>query len=265
VLRGATLSAANRTLADEITQEKDFSSSMVFRETALVLRAQADERAREELINQQEKNILRVASRAKHRFVTMSDDEWAIALCAFSQAIDTYVPEKGAFFPYAEVLIRRSLIDAHRSNVRFSQEIMVSPDQFEGSAEEGEPNLVLDATMQASIRAADTTLRDEILAASEALKSYGFCFYDLTNCSPARASTRHECFRAAEAVVSSEESYLMLIRSRQLPIKYLVSEFEIPRKLIERYRKYIIAVAVIHAGDFPALQEYIHLGRRGRL
>ena len=69
---------------------------------------------------------------------------------------------------------------------------------------------------------------------------------------------------AAEAVIASEESYLMLIRSRQLPVKYLVSEFGIPRKLIERYRKYIIAVAVIHAGDYPALQEYIHLGRGER-
>ena len=237
---------------------------MVFRETSLVLRAQTDERAREELIHQQEKNILRVASRAKHRFVTKSDDEWAIALCAFSQAIDTYSPGKGAFFPYAEVLIRRSLIDAYRSDARFSQEIFVSPDQFEGSAEEGEPNLVLDATIQASVRAADTTLRDEILAANEALKRYGFRFFDLTNCSPTRQSTRNACFRAAEAVVASEESYLMLIRMRQLPVKYLVSEFGIPRKIIERYRKYIIAVIVIHAGDYPALQEYIHLGRGER-
>ena len=56
----------------------------------------------------------------------------------------------------------------------------------------------------------------------------------------------------------------MLVRSRQLPVKYLVSELGIPRKLVERYRKYIIAVAVIHAGDYPALQEYIHLGRGER-
>lgn len=60
-------------------QETDQLGGMGFRESALALRAQSDERAREELITRQEKNILRIASRAKHRFVTKSDDEWAIA------------------------------------------------------------------------------------------------------------------------------------------------------------------------------------------
>jgi len=44
-------------------------------ETELALRAAQDDRAREELIRRQERNILRIASRAKHRFVTKSDDE----------------------------------------------------------------------------------------------------------------------------------------------------------------------------------------------
>ncbi len=245
-------------------QEMDQPNSMGFRESALALRAQTDERAREELIKQQEKNILRVASRAKHRFVTKNDDEWAVALCAFSRAIDTYRTGRGAFLPYAETLIRHSLIDAHRQEAKHAQEISVSPDLFDGNVEEGESNPVLGATLQASARAADTTLRDEILAANEALEKYGFRFFDLTDCSPSRDSSRNACLRAAEAVVASEECYMMFIRSRQLPVKYLVSEYGIPRKLIERYRKYIIAVAVIRAGDYPALQEYIQLGRGER-
>ena len=243
------------------TQEMDQPNSMGFRESALALRAQADERAREELITRQEKNILRIASRAKHRFVTKSDDEWAIALCAFSHAIDTYRAENGAFVAYAEMLIRRSLIDAHRSEAKYAQEISVSPDLFDGSVEEGERNPVLGASIQASERAADTTLRDEILAANEALQRYGFRFYDLTSCSPSRESSRESCFRAAEAIVNCEEIFLQFVRTRKLPVKFLVRQNEIPGKLIERYRKYIIAVVVIYAGDYPALQEYIHLGR----
>ena len=245
-------------------QEMDQPNSMGFRESALALRAQTDERAREELITRQEKYILSVASRAKHRFVTKNNDEWAVALCAFSHAIDTYRAEQGAFLPYAETLIRHSLIDAHRQEARHAPEISVSPDLFDGNAEEGESNPVLGATLQASVRAADTTLRDEILAANEALQKYGFRFFDLTGCSPGRENSRNACLRAAEAIVASEECYMMFVRSRQLPVKYLVSEYGIPRKLIERYRKYIIAVAVIHAGDYPALQEYIHLGRGER-
>lgn len=242
-------------------QETDQLGGMGFRESALALRAQSDERAREELITRQEKNILRIASRAKHRFVTKSDDEWAIALCAFSHAIDTYRAENGAFTTYAEVLIRRSLIDAHRAEAKYAQELSVSPDLFDGNIEEGQENPVLGATLQVSERAADTTLRDEILAANEALQRYGFRFYDLTSCSPSRENSREACFRAAEAIVNCEEVFLQFVRSRQLPVKFLVRQNEIPEKLIERYRKYIIAVVVIYAGDYPALQEYIHLGR----
>lgn len=236
---------------------------MSFSESALVLRAQTDERAREELITRQEKNILRVASRAKHRFVTKSDDEWAVALCAFSHAIDTYLPEKGTFFSYAETLIRRSLIDAHRTDAKYALEIAVSPDLFDGNAEEGELNPVVSVTVQASVRAADTTLKDEILAANEELEHFGFRFFDLTSCSPSRESSRRDCFFAARAVVTGRESYDQLLRTRQLPVKYLVSTHGVSAKLLERYRKYIIAVAVIYAGDYPALKEYI-LGGRGK-
>jgi len=236
---------------------------MIFSESALVLRAQTDERAREELITRQEKNILRVASRAKHRFVTKSDDEWAVALCAFSHAIDTYLPEKGTFFSYSETLIRRSLIDAHRTDAKYAMEIAVSPDLFDGNTEEGEPNPVVSVTVQASMHAADTTLKDEILAANEELERFGFRFFDLTSCSPSRESSRRDCLFAAKAVAAGRESYDQLLRTGQLPVKYLISKYSISAKLLERYRKYIIAVVVICAGDYPALQEYI-LGGRGK-
>lgn len=234
---------------------------MGFGESALALRAQTDERAREELITRQEKNILRVASRTKLRFVTKSDDEWAIALCAFSHAIDTYRPEKGSFMPYAETLIKRSLIDAYRADARHAQEISVSPDVLDGNAEEGEANPVLAVVIQASARAVDTTLRDEIIAANEELEQFGFRFFDLTSCSPSRENSRNACLRAAEAVVASEKPLAQFLRTHQLPVNFLTQAHGIPKKLIERYRKYIITTVIIFAGDYPALQDFIQGGR----
>lgn len=230
-------------------------------ESALALRAQKDERAREELITRQEKNILRIVSRTKHRFVTRSDDGWAIALCAFSRAIDTYRQEKGAFLPYAEMLIKRSLIDAHRAEEKHALEFSVSPESFEGESEDGETNPVLAVVARASLRAADTTLRDEILAANAELKRFGFSFYDLTSCSPSRISTRSECLRAAEAVLASAEETAQFLRTKQLPVKHLAQQHRIPKKCMERYRKYIIAMIVICSGDYPALNGYIRVGR----
>ena len=245
----------------EKPQETDNSNSMRFSESALVLRAKTDERAREELISRQEKNILRIASLAKRGFATKSDDEWAIALCAFSRAIDTYSPDKGAFVSYAEMLMKRSLIDEHRVKARRAQEMPVSPSAFEGELDEDKPNPVLAVVMEQSVRAADTTLRDEIYAANTVLKRFGFGFYELTECSPGRDGTKEACLTATQAVLDNPIALEQLMRMRQLPAKWIVEQCELPKKLLERYRRYIIASIVICAGEFPALQGYIRGGR----
>ncbi|NLI53759.1 MAG: RNA polymerase subunit sigma [Clostridiales bacterium] len=243
-------------------EETNRPNGMGHDDSALALLAAKDERAREELIIRQEKNILRIASRAKHRFVTKSDDEWSIALCAFSRAIDTYRPGRGAFLPYAETLIRRSLIDAYRAEAKRAQELSVPPEAFEGGAEDDAQSAVLAAVTQKSIRLSDRSLRDEILAANVELKRYGFSFFDLTDCSPGRESARCSCMAAAEAVLAREETLRQLRRTRQLPIKRLTEEDGLPKKLMERYRKYIIATVVIRSGDYPVLKNYIR-GVRG--
>ena len=230
-------------------------------ESALALLAATNEAAREELITRQERNILRIASSAKHRFVTKSDDEWSVALCAFSHAIDTYRIEKGSFLVYAEIVIRRSLIDAHRAQSRRVQEFIVSPEAIEGETEESVPNPVLATMIDRSIRAQDRTLQEEILAANEELRRYGFGFYDLTSCSPGRERTREACVRAADAVLASASQRSQLTRTLQLPLKWLMERGGIPKKILERYRKYIIAMIVIRAGDYPALQGYLSGGR----
>ncbi|MEA5046971.1 MAG: sigma factor [Eubacteriales bacterium] len=232
-------------------------------ESTLVLRAARDERAREELIRRQEKNILRIASRAKHRFVTKSDDEWSVALCAFSRAIDTYVPGKGDFLPYAERLIRNGLIDAHRAETKHAPEVAVAPEEFEGNAENGAPSPVLYAVVESSVRAADTALRDEILAAGAALRKFGFGFYDLTDCSPGRKETRAACQRAADAILDRQDDLQRLLRTGQLPAQRLMQSGGFSQKLLERYRKYIIASVVILTGDFPILAGYIRNAGRG--
>ena len=193
--------------------------------------------------------------------MTKSDDEWSIALCAFSHAIDTYQLEKGSFLTYAEVVIRRDLIDAHRADGRRAFELIVSPDAFEGETEESVLNPVLDSMIDLSMRANDRTLQDEILAANEVLRQYGFGFYDLTSCSPGQNRTRKVCARAADAVLASAPQLSQLTRTQQLPLKQLVERDGIPKKILERYRKYIIAMIVIRAGDYPALQGYLSGGR----
>ena len=205
-------------------QETDEAFRMGFDESALALRAQTDEQAREELILLQEKNLLRIVSLVKRGYATRSDDEWAIALCAFSRAIDTYRPERGAFVPYAETLVKHSLIDERRAKERREREMPFSPELFEGSVEDDEYNPVLAAVVEKSVRAADTTLTDEILAANTKLRRFGFGFYELTDCSPTRESTREACFDAAQTLLDNSVALEQLMRTRQLPVKWLEAD-----------------------------------------
>ena len=232
-------------------------------ESAAALNAAKDERLREALIQRHERNILRIASRAKHRFVTKSDDEWSIALCAFSRAIDTYVPERGAFLPYAETLIKRSLIDAHRSEARRENEFAVPPKAFDGETDDDGENPVLGVVVQMSNRAQDTRLKDEIAALGAQLKAFGFSFFDLTECSPSQQRTRLACAKAVRALLARPEDIEAMVRTRKLPMKNLIRFDGISEKLLNRYRRYIVASIVILTGEYPILAEYIRNSGRG--
>lgn len=226
----------------------------------LALRAAVDERAREQLIHSQERAILAIASRAAHRYLTKSDDEWSVALYAFSNAIDTYSPDKGAFVHYAELLIRRRLVDYYRSQSRHADEINVSPIAFESGAEDesGYDAAVQSTVARQSVQASDTALRDEILSASEALASYGFRFMDLTECCPKQEKTRKDCMAAVQAMLHLPEALKQMRRTHQLPMALLAKQSCVARKTLERYRKYIIAVTVILCGEYPGLQSYLN-------
>ena len=220
--------------------------------------ATSDERKREELIRGHEQTILRTASSACHRYVNKSDDEWSIALCAFSKAVDVYTAEKGDFLPFAQMLIKRDLIDYYRSQKNTLREVIVAPHVLEGGGEpEEDPSGVYLAVAKNSQEASDRSLRDEILAANELLSDYGFRFFDLTECSPQQDKTRKECAVAIRFMLTDSTLFAALEKTRKLPIKALAAASGVSRKTLDRYRKYIIMAVLILDGDYPQLAEYL--------
>lgn len=69
---------------------------------------------------------MKCASTVTHKYITKSDDEWSVVLSAFAQAIDNYNIGKGSFYSFAELVIRRRLIDYVRS-VAEARELGVTP------------------------------------------------------------------------------------------------------------------------------------------
>jgi RNA polymerase sigma factor len=48
---------------------------------------------------------------------------------------------------------------------------------------------------------------------------------------------------------------------KMLPVNVVEKNAKVPRKILERHRKYIIAAVEILSGDFPYLAEYIRFIR----
>ncbi len=217
-----------------------------------------DERKREELIRSYEQTILRTASSVCHRYVSKSDDEWSLALCAFSKAIDIYEADKGDFLPFAQMLIKRDLIDYYRSQKNTLREVSVAPHVLEGGGEpEEDTEGVYLAVVKSSKDANDHSLRDEIVAVNGLLENYGFRFFDLTECSPQQDKTRRECAKAIRLMLTDSSLFSSLESSKKLPIKALAAASSVSRKTLDRYRKYIIMAVLILDGDYPQLAEYL--------
>lgn len=229
---------------------------------ALAVRASGHPEDRERLIAENEQTILRTASRLCRRYITKSDDEWSVSLCAFSRAIDVYTESKGDFLPFAQMLIKRSLTDYYRGRSSQMREISVSPATFEGGneaadEEDKEPENIRVAVVQQCTQTVDNSLQLEIMTANKMLQEYGFRFFDLVTCSPKQDRSREECAAAVRAALRSTEIRKKLRTTKKLPSRELFRESGISKKTLDRYRKYIIMAILILDDDYPLLSDYL--------
>lgn len=226
----------------------------------LLERAQhGDHQAREDLIGHFRPFILKSASRVSKRYLQEGvDDEYAIALQAFNEAIDHYAAGHGTgFLTFSGTVIHRRLIDYFRQQGRH-REIPMS--ELEREDEEGEPYSPLDnsAAEQAFAQEQEEQARrDEIAAFSQLLQEYGLTFADLVRASPRHQDARQTAQGVARALVSDPELLARMQRDQKLPLKELAVRVSVSRKTLERQRTYIVALALLLSHDFPILRAYV--------
>lgn len=228
----------------------------------IAIKAASDEKTLNELIKQSEFFILKCASSVTHRYITKSDDEWSLALLAFSQAVKNYNLEKGGFLSFAELVIKRRLIDYCRTRSKYNAEIPVNPIAFSSEWENEEENYVYFSVVDRASQTESESLKLEIEAANQIFKYYGFSFYDLADCSPKAEKTKTACARSVAFIFKNPALINEIRILKQLPLKIITENVNIPRKLLERHRKYIIAAIEILSGEFPYLSEYMRFIRK---
>jgi RNA polymerase sigma factor len=230
---------------------------------SLVMSSQNDPTIFEKIIIQQEKAILAYASKVTGRYITKSDDEWSIALLAFTQAIENYDLDKGSFISFSRLLIKHRLIDYFRNQVKYNPELSVDPILFDTEPEENGDNVSIRIAVADKVsRQEGNDIKLEIEAANQIFSKYGFTFFDLTKCSPRAGKTKSSCAKAVNFILENPILMKELHNSKQLPLKIIENNTKVPRKILERHRKYIIAAIELLSGGYPYLAEYLQYIRK---
>lgn len=206
--------------------------------------------------------IQRCASSACKHFVSDADDEWSIALIAFSEAVQSYNESKGNFYTFAKLVIKRRLMDYFDKQSHFRSEISTSPESFSGDldydmASPYEISVAQAANELAQDNTVSTPLADEVEALEQLLAGYGFPLHDIGGCSPKTGRTKRGCAVAITAVLERPELLEKLRRTKSLPYTELLKLDHVTKKILERHRKYLIAAIEILSGDFPQMGEYV--------
>lgn len=225
---------------------------MVDRVTDWIRRAQAgDAASREYLLRTYRSFVRAVASGVCGRRLSWhhDDDELSIALIAFNEAIDRYEPERsGDFQRFARLVITSRLRDYLRREARHRHLSLVLV------TDEGDELVPLEHAESVRRHEEGLTARDlaeEIATLDRLLAEYGFDLTVLADRAPQHRETRDQCLRVALAVIRDPHLLEMLRRRRMLPIGELERITGLSRKVLETWRRYIVALVLI--GSTPEL------------
>ncbi|HNX27950.1 MAG TPA: sigma factor [Syntrophomonadaceae bacterium] len=194
---------------------------------------------------------LRICSRTCGRYIDDSEEEASIARMSIIEAFDRYEPDKGHILVYLGRVIHNRIIDYKRSE-KLNHTLPLEDFDLGQIADDQIGDLV------------DEMARiQEIEQFKLTLNSFDIEFAELVTASPRQNKTRDMAKKICIIIAADEKLQSYLLEKRKLPIKQLEEEHQINRKLIDRYRKYIIAGALILIYDFAQLKSYIWPGKGG--
>lgn len=210
---------------------------------------------RSDFIEKSKKFIYGVAANiCKKKLQWENDDELSIALIAFNKACESYVEDKGNCFGYSKVLIKNALIDYFRKSANnpyltFSNE----DNQIEYMD-------VKNSMTNYELEQENIKRGEEIKLFDDELKKYGLSFEVLAQSSPTHRDTKDKLLNLA-FICASEPSILVYIhKSKMLPVKQICLLTNSNRKLIEKWRRYILALILIFTNkEYVYIRSYLNI------
>ncbi len=218
---------------------------------------QGDIALQNELIEQYKPFVAKTVSGVCKRYIQETDDEFSIGLIAFNEAIEKYTKEKGSsLLAFAELIIKRRVIDYIRKEARMQTLHLHACD--EENEDFSQTKLEANLSLDEYVRQMEQELRkDEIVHFHQVLQQFDMTLSEIVEQSPKHADARVNAIEVAQFIVHHEELREKLFKKKQIPIRLVEKHVTVSRKTIERNRKYIIAIAIVLAGDYVYLKDYI--------
>lgn len=221
-----------------------------------VYKAKEDMQAADELIGAYLPFIkAEAAKHLKRPCIEENDDELSIAMIAFHEAILGYSRGRGAFLPYASMLMKSRLIDYIRKESRhrghLSMEAPVGDDgdtvgeQIPSGEDHHEELIHRDAT------------RAEIEELSRQMELFGVSLTDVADNCPRQKRTMEACRKVLDYAGEQPEILEELLRTRRLPIAQLAEGSRVERKTLERHRKYLVALLLICTNGYEIIRGHL--------
>jgi RNA polymerase sigma factor len=221
----------------------------------LVMQLQSGKGDLDEFLTKYRPFIRKTVSTVCRRYITEQDDEYSIGLFAFHQAIQQYSYKKGkSFFAFAELLIKRDIIDHMRKEFKHNL-VFLQEDQQEEAIE-------IKMALSEYMKELETSDRkDEILHFQTVLSEFKISFSDLVKDSPKHRDTRQKLMCIAQQLAHEEELLQELFQKKKLPLRRIESSFHVSRKVLESHRRYIIAICIVFVNQYTHILEYIQGGK----
>jgi RNA polymerase sigma factor len=212
------------------------------------------------IIDEYKPFIAKCTERVTGRYVRYGeDDELSIALMAFAEAIKSYDSSKGNFLAFSQNVIKRRLIDYFRKEKRHGNVVYLNQNISE------EDDDIPDLTVGESLDRYSSDIiseyrRLELEELKAELLKWDISFFELIEASPKHDKTRKLYADIIKFILWQPELLNQIKQKKYLPIAEIEKNTGVPRKKIERARKYILAVTIILTGDYQYIKNYIDLG-----
>lgn len=190
----------------------------------------------------------------KRKLSWENDDELSVSLIAFNNACDKYNDEKVNFYGYAKVIIRNALIDYFRKMSRTPVVI------FDNEEEEFQYIDYKNSINNYELESENKSRAEEISLFTKELKEYKLDFNSLIKASPTHKDTRDSLLNIAFACVREENILTYIKHKKLLPVKEIMLLTNSNRKLIEKWRKYIlILILILSSNEYPYIKSYLNI------